>query len=534
MASFGPMKVEMEDPLEEQHAPLCKRSRLSDSSSLTLDHQWSVGCYQFPVPPSQYNPLDEPSPLGLKLRKSPSLLDLIQMRLSESNASPILPVSSNQPYENKKEEWGSSTLSVTDKLKASNFSGSLLKIGSWEYVSRYEGDLVAKCYFAKQKIVWEILDAGLKSKIEIQWSDIIGLRADCPDNSLGTLTVALVRQPLFFRETNPQPRKHTLWQAAPDFTDGQASINRLHVLQCPPGVLNKHYEKLIMCDARLHFLSQQSEILIDSPYFELQHSIVDDSVKFKGQSLALLGASRGSPSARVQCMASSPAPGQSSISFEQDLINGAPEHSFKNSPSPSSVMDACTIERNGIYIKGMNVLEGRNYWEQFKASGLQRPSISMNDLVNRIENCISEQVNSGNMHFNKASECQAVLENVANILMSDNQCAAASDEKSLLKRVDSLYCLLQQDTASLNSSPVVETEKLHFGGGEASSLEEEAKVSGEDNGRQAPSVITRNDSFSDLLHQLPRIASLPKFLFDIAEDNGIQQFSQNTGQQEFF
>ena len=37
----------------------------------------------------------------------------------------------------------------------------------------------------------------------------------------------LARPPLFFKETDPQPRKHTLWQAASDFTDGQASLNRL-------------------------------------------------------------------------------------------------------------------------------------------------------------------------------------------------------------------------------------------------------------------------------------------------------------------
>ena len=36
----------------------------------------------------------------------------------------------------------------------------------------------------------------------------------------------LARQPLYFRETNPQPRKHTLWQATADFTDGQSSKHR--------------------------------------------------------------------------------------------------------------------------------------------------------------------------------------------------------------------------------------------------------------------------------------------------------------------
>lgn len=113
---------------------------------------------------------------------------------------------------------------------------------------------MAKCYFAKHKLVWEVLEGGLKSKIEIQWSDIMALKAHCPDDGHSTLNVVvnicyspsspsfvhglcfsfgmvhfvvqLARQPLFFRETNPQPRKHTLWQATSDFTDGQASIHR--------------------------------------------------------------------------------------------------------------------------------------------------------------------------------------------------------------------------------------------------------------------------------------------------------------------
>lgn len=62
---------------------------------------------------------------------------------------------------------------------------------SLQYKSRHEGDLVAKCYFAKHKLVWEILDGGLKNKIEIQWSDIIGLKAAYPDDEPGTLDVAV-------------------------------------------------------------------------------------------------------------------------------------------------------------------------------------------------------------------------------------------------------------------------------------------------------------------------------------------------------
>lgn len=61
-----------------------------------------------------------------------------------------------------------------------------------QYKSRYEGELVAKCYFAKHKLVWEVLEGGLKSKIEIQWSDIMALKANCPDKAPGTLTVVVM------------------------------------------------------------------------------------------------------------------------------------------------------------------------------------------------------------------------------------------------------------------------------------------------------------------------------------------------------
>lgn len=68
---------------------------------------------------------------------------------------------------------------------------------SWQYKSRYEGDLVAKCYYAKHKLVWEILEGGLKSKIEIQWSDIMALKANCPDDGPATLNVVVLTPSLF-------------------------------------------------------------------------------------------------------------------------------------------------------------------------------------------------------------------------------------------------------------------------------------------------------------------------------------------------
>lgn len=61
---------------------------------------------------------------------------------------------------------------------------------------------MAKCYFAKHKLVWEVLEGGLKSKIEIQWSDIMALKADCPDDSPGTLTIVVLNFLLYLYTRN--------------------------------------------------------------------------------------------------------------------------------------------------------------------------------------------------------------------------------------------------------------------------------------------------------------------------------------------
>jgi hypothetical protein len=65
-------------------------------------------------------------------------------------------------------------------------------------VSTREGSLVAKCYFAKKKLVWEILWEKSKSKIEINWSDIAAIRASTVANKPGILAVEVVFFILFF------------------------------------------------------------------------------------------------------------------------------------------------------------------------------------------------------------------------------------------------------------------------------------------------------------------------------------------------
>ncbi|KAL3532986.1 hypothetical protein ACH5RR_006507 [Cinchona calisaya] len=345
-----------------------------------------------------------------------------------------------------KDTNGAVTSIATDNWKASNFAVSLLRIGCWEFVSRHEGDLVAKCYFAKHKLVWEVLEGGLKSEIEIQWSDIMALKASCPDNGPGTLTVVLARQPLFFGEIDPQPRKHTQWKAASDFTDGQASRHRQHFLQCPPGLLSKHFEKLIQCDTRLNVLSQQPEIVIDTPYFDVQASVIENPDEFVCIQLRIAEVSP------VSCFPDGASPSISEISslyFEP--WDTASASLSKEAPSPSSVIDANAIEWN--FNCTLSDTQRLKDLEQLEMPVL-RPTMSMTDLVSHIGHHISEHVTSGSVPSDKISDFQNMLENIAQILLSDTQNVAASDE-SLMKKVNSLCCLLQ-DSAVSSSSQVEE------------------------------------------------------------------------------
>ncbi|KAK1358132.1 Pre-rRNA-processing protein IPI3 [Heracleum sosnowskyi] len=512
------VKIETEDSLDDQYGPLHKRSKF-DSSSLSQQHYELGSNAAFPVPPSQYNPLDEPSPLGLRLRKSPSLLDLIQMRLSQGNNARGRPTVKKE----QKGGGGGAASNSNDKLKASNFPATLLKIGTWEYKSRHEGDLVAKCYFAKHKLVWEVLDGGLKNKIEIQWSDILALKATYADDEPGTLDIVLSRQPLFFRETNPQPRKHTLWQATSDFTDEQASTNRRHYLECPPGLLGKHFEKLIQCDPRLNFLSQQAEITLESPYFEPR--VFDESDE--GNSKYGMNRDGRPPIFNLQDVTSPSGPQSSSSKNEQyDFLGAHSEDLRRETPSPSSALEYGTNEES----REQKNLGG---WENINVTGIH-PSMSMSDLVSHIENRFTEHRSSNNPLSNDDREGLQILDEISKCLFTDSQHAPTSDEKSIMTRVNSLYSLLQKDNGTVqdfnfrsdsNDMVMMDNKKKHEVDCSAPEIThevaEDSALHGEpadvSDNKQEPGM-SRKDSVGDLLLNLPRIASLPQFFFNLTED----------------
>ncbi|KAL6842307.1 hypothetical protein ACP4OV_027955 [Aristida adscensionis] len=203
-----------------------------------------------------------PSPLGLRLTKSPSFVKMIEMKLNQGSRA-------------KETTHGVlNTESITKPIpKASKFHASTLQIGAWEWKSRYAGDLVAKFYYTYRKLVWEILYEGLKRKIEIEWKYISALKVTSPEGGPGTLEIVICPTGRPFGE---KPTKSpgsiligcklwTLLVGKPAFTVKQ-------VLRCSPGLMNKHIEKLLS-DSYLYSLSQKNTIHQENPFFEECHAM---------------------------------------------------------------------------------------------------------------------------------------------------------------------------------------------------------------------------------------------------------------------
>lgn len=112
-------------------------------------------------------------------------------------------------------------------------------------------------------------------------------------------------------------------------------FTRKHFIQCPPGVLNKHYEKLIQCDIRLSTLSQQPEIVIDSPYFESKTPVSENLDESKDDECNQRPASaKGSTSVIEDA---TPAASVQLSPFDLGQSSMAAQHvSKREAPSPSS------------------------------------------------------------------------------------------------------------------------------------------------------------------------------------------------------
>ena len=127
------------------------------------------------------------------------------------------------------------------------------------------------------------------------------------------------------------------------------------------------------------------------------------------------------------------------------------------------------------------------------------PSMSMNDLVSHIEHCISEQMASSNPNFKgEIQHSESILEEFTQYLFNDSQLTSAIDEQFVMSRVNSLCCLLQKGPSTAEDTMIRNGNGLDV-----------------DDGGKVPA----QESVGDLLLNLPRIASLPQFVFHISDDS---------------
>lgn len=115
-------------------------------------------------------------------------------------------------------------------------------------------------------------------------------------------------------------------------------------------------------------------------------------------------------------------------------------------------------------------------------------------------------------------------------MLSDTQSTSASDEQSLVCRVNSLCCLLPKDPSTSQNLQAKRDDNIdinndqNIGEAFAASTHESNPAEGDSESsdgsgcKQAP-AISRKDSFLELLLNLPRIASLPRFWFSLLEDS---------------
>ncbi|GMQ09348.1 hypothetical protein CsSME_00052761 [Camellia sinensis var. sinensis] len=189
--------------------------------------------------------------------------------------------------------------------------------------------------------------------------------------------------------------------------------------------------------------------------------------------------------------------------------------------SLNSVMDTHAIEE--IRIRRVEELKGLINQDQIKVPGLHS-SMSMSDLVSHIEHRILEQRTSNNFTLSEEErQSLEILEEISRCLFSDSQYTSTSDEKCIMSRVNSLCCLLQKDPMTAQNSRVkgdnnsfdVMVDKRT---GEPNSVSASASESNDVSGCNQAPAMARKDSVGELLLNLPRIASLPQFLFNISED----------------
>lgn len=195
-------------------------------------------------------------------------------------------------------------------------------------------------------------------------------------------------------------------------------------------------------------------------------------------------------------------------------------------------MDTPAIEETSSFRAGTSKMLSN--FDHIKVPGLPS-SMSMSDFVSHIGDCISGKISGTPLFSGKEQPSRDILEEITQYLFNDSQLTLPSDEQSVMTRVNSLCCLLQKDpstalnlqaksndcldvnhegkaaeTKSASASVYGSTVVDGFSAPKGESTDVPSDVSNDEQELGMP----RKDSFGELLLNIPRIASLPQFLFN--------------------
>ncbi|EGG22427.1 hypothetical protein DFA_04549 [Cavenderia fasciculata] len=255
-----------------------------------------------------------------------------------------------------------------EKIKPSNFVVQKIRIGTFEKTSTFTSDLVAKFYYTKKQIVWEIATkpSGQKCKMVFGFIDITSMKLESLKDESNQLTFILKKIPKFYKETNPQPKKNTMWAPCDDFLPGnEASLYCRHSIVCKKVALEKHLDKLKRSDPRI---SQMLAAVFDDTQM-LFPSTNDDDLLLQTSTTSPSVDSTPSPVSPTYYSSSTPR----SRSVSQDLLaiessdginSTATESDSSTSPNINNYQNSSSSSRkNSMTIN--NQTNNQNWQQQF-------------------------------------------------------------------------------------------------------------------------------------------------------------------------
>lgn len=142
----------------------------------------------------------------------------------------------------------------------------MCKVGQWQKVSTFCGDLISRFHFAEKKFSWEVFFATLIYKVEFPFSDVTGLGLHVLEDGTSLFTIELGVAPRIYGACF-QPHKIMNWAHAGDFSGGYIQAYKRHTLHFGKGALNTPLDTLLRLEPRLAQLAQRGLVPHTDPFF---------------------------------------------------------------------------------------------------------------------------------------------------------------------------------------------------------------------------------------------------------------------------